>query len=64
MSRIQPWAEKFTDLTTNRIGEYVPAIPMPFYLRFGRCKCDCGKSFSSEKRYREHYALSHILNLE
>ncbi len=48
----------------NKRGEWVPAIEVPYYLAFGRCECRCGKRFWSEKRYREHYALEHILGLE
>ena len=48
----------------NKRGEWVPAIPEPYYLFFGRYKCDCHKIFWSEKRYREHYALEHILSLD
>lgn len=47
----------------NKSGKWVPAIPEPYFLAFGRCKCDCGKVFWSEERYREHYALKHILEL-
>lgn len=48
-------------LTQNNEGKYVPAIPLPFYLSLGRCKCQCNKVFWSEEAYRGHYALKHIL---
>lgn len=46
---------------TNRCGKYVEAIPLPFCAV--RYKCVCGKKFWTSKRYREHYALAHILDL-
>lgn len=47
----------------NDRGEWVPAIPMPFYVgRRGRT-CDCGRQFNDEESYRGHYALVHILGL-
>lgn len=48
-----------TAMQTNSRGQYVPAIPLPF---FGfRKKCHCGAKFWTLNRYREHYALHHIL---
>ena len=42
----------------NKAGEWVPAIPEPFY---GLKKiCSCGKSFWKYEKYREHYAYKHI----
>lgn len=49
----------------NKRGEWVPAIPLPYYLRgHHRVKCECGHRFRTERRYREHYALDHILGLD
>jgi len=45
----------------NKRGEWYPAIPIPFYMFLGRCQCNCGKIFWSEKRYHAHYALHHIV---
>lgn len=45
----------------NKEGNWVPAIPEPYYgLR--KC-CDCGDKFWTLKGYRAHYALEHILYL-
>ena len=44
----------------NKRGEYVPAIPLPYYA--WKKKCFCGKSFWFEKNYEAHYALEHIIN--
>ena len=51
--------------TQNERGEWVPAIPLPLYVGFlhRKCRCDCGQTFRSGQRYREHYALRHILGL-
>jgi hypothetical protein len=46
--------------TQNKRGEWVPAIPLPFYGL--RKKCRCGAKFWTEQRYREHYALHHIID--
>lgn len=53
-----------TTQTRNEAGQWVPAIPLPFYLAFGRCRCSCGETRWSERSYREHYALSHIIEGE
>lgn len=47
----------------NIRGEFVPAIPEPYFLSFGRTRCTCGERFRGRRRYREHYALAHILAL-
>lgn len=63
----------------NERGEWVPAIPLPFYgaLQIG-CPAHVGKTqrcparwnhlpggrARAERRYREHYALRHILGLD
>lgn len=55
----------------NDRGEWVPAIPEPYFLRDwlgrlrlqGRCRCDCGRVFRTRQRYREHAALVHVLGL-
>jgi len=48
----------------NKYGEWVPAIEEPYFLAFNRCKCRCGEVLWGRKRYREHYALTHILGLD
>lgn len=48
---------------TNDRGQWVPAIPLPHFLAFGRCECECGKRFASKLRYREHYAIAHVMGL-
>lgn len=49
------------NLMQNQRGEWVPAIPEPLFLAFGRVRCDCGAKYRNRNRYREHYALTHIL---
>jgi hypothetical protein len=60
-----------TTSAQNVRGEWVPAIPLPFYgSRF--VACECGRKFWSvfyrtdkmTKRYCEHYAYAHILGME
>lgn len=46
----------------NRRGEWVPAIPLPFYGF--RKKCSCGAKFWTMDGYRGHYAFVHILALD
>jgi hypothetical protein len=46
--------------TRNARGEWVPAIPVPFYGLRKHC-CDCKRKFWREVSYRAHYALVHIL---
>ena len=47
--------------TQNKRGEWVPAIPYPF---FGvRKVCECGEKFWLYRNYEAHYALKHILGL-
>lgn len=48
--------------TQNDAGQWVPAIPLPLYLAFGRCRCSCGVTRWGMRRYREHYALAHIVD--
>lgn len=43
----------------NKRGEWVPAIPLPFY-GFKK-KCSCGASFWKSSNYEAHYALQHIV---
>lgn len=46
----------------NRRGEWVPAIPLPF---FGlRKHCSCGEKFWTQKGYEGHYARDHILGMD
>jgi hypothetical protein len=47
----------------NKIGDWVPAIPEPYYHYLNILECVCGKHFWTRERYEEHYALRHILNL-
>lgn len=60
--------------TTNKKGQWVPAIPEPFYGLRKMCTHSdntpshpslnyCGKKFWTLKAYRAHYALEHILAL-
>lgn len=51
----------------NHRGEFVPAIPLPLFIGMKRVQCthdNCGRKFFAKKRYREHYALAHILALD
>jgi hypothetical protein len=50
-----------TTSTQNKNGEWVPAIPEPYYGV--RKTCDCGSKFWTYKGYQGHYALKHILGL-
>lgn len=43
----------------NKRGEWVPAIPLPFYGL--RKHCSCGKKFWRQHSYFAHYALEHIV---
>jgi hypothetical protein len=53
-----------TTQTQNDRGEWVPAIPLPLFLNFGRVQCDdCGHRSFGQRRYREHFALAHVLGL-
>lgn len=52
-----------TDFTQGFGGKWVPAIPEPYFLGFGRVRCECGEKFKNKKHYRGHYALVHILGL-
>lgn len=48
--------------TRNAKGQWVPAVPEPFYLGFFRkkCRCDCGERFRSRALYEKHYVYTHI----
>lgn len=49
------------NLMQNGRGQWIPAIPLPFYgLKKG---CWCGRKFWTEEGYRAHYALKHILDV-
>jgi hypothetical protein len=51
----------------NRQGVWVPAIPLGLRLPLARHQCQhpgCGRTFWSRSRYRGHYALVHILELD
>jgi hypothetical protein len=56
-------AERPAPQMRSQIG-WVPAIPEPFFLAFGRTRCDCGSTFWGRQRYREHYALAHVLGVQ
>lgn len=45
----------------NARGEWVPAIPLPFYGL--RKRCTCGERFWTTCGYRGHYALAHVLGM-
>jgi hypothetical protein len=47
----------------NRRGEWIPAIPLPYYLPLVRYRCGCGRVFWTLRGYQGHYALDHILAL-
>lgn len=48
--------------TQNARGEWVPAIPLPF---FGlRKRCQCGSRFWTMRGYLGHYAYAHALGME
>lgn len=50
--------------TQNKRGEWVTAIPEPYWLRLlDHCQCYCGRKFWSMESYQAHYALKHILAL-
>ena len=54
-----------TTQAQNNDGEWVPAIPEPFYL-FRSCRCprmDCRRRFRDKETYQGHFALVHILKL-
>lgn len=46
----------------NKQGQWVPAIPLPFYGL--KKRCTCGRSFWTEEGYRGHYAYTHIIEGE
>jgi hypothetical protein len=45
--------------TQNKKGQWVPAIPLPFYGL--KKRCSCGKSYWTIDGYRGHFAYRHIL---
>jgi hypothetical protein len=49
--------------TQNSHSQWVPAIPLPYYLRAHRFRCDCRRTFWTMDGYQGHYALTHILRL-
>lgn len=60
--------------TQNKRGEWVPAIPEPYFGIRKMCNYSenspsmpslhyCGERFWTYEGYREHYALKHILAL-
>lgn len=53
------WAIDGT-MAQNKQGQWVPAIPLPFFGMI-RVKCACGAKFSNMEAYEGHYALRHIL---
>lgn len=46
--------------TQNAWGQWVPAIPLPYFGTV-RVKCACGAKFWNMETYEGHYALRHIL---
>ena len=44
--------------TQNKKGQWVPAIPLPYYGL--KKECGCGKSFWKEENYEKHYLYEHI----
>lgn len=48
----------------NSRGDWVPAVPLPFFHWFKIMECHCGKLRLGMKRYQEHYAYAHILGME
>jgi hypothetical protein len=53
-------------LTQNNRGEWVPSIPLPYYIgRWGKCRCaSCPRVFKKYEDHKAHYALVHILALD
>lgn len=47
-----------TDPDTH-VSRWRPSRPLPFYLIFGRCRCECGRKFRNEQRYNEHWDAEH-----
>jgi hypothetical protein len=47
----------------NLDGQWVPDIPVPYWILFGKKCAQCGKNFWTMRGYRGHYALAHILKL-
>ena len=46
----------------NSRGEWVPAIPLPFYSSLPHYRCpECQAAYWTLPGYRGHYALEHIL---
>jgi hypothetical protein len=60
---VEPPALRISRISTqNRRGEWVPAIPLPFYGL--RKRCTCGRKFWTAEGYRGHYALHHAMGLD
>lgn len=49
-----------TTQTKNTRGEWIPAIPEPYYHVI-RKECECKRKFWTREGYDAHYALVHIL---
>ena len=47
------------NLTQNQDGNWIPAIPEPYYGM--RKWCECGERFWTLEGYRAHYSYVHIL---
>lgn len=45
----------------NKKGNWVPAIPEPYYGWILKECCSCGDKFWTKKGYQAHYAVAHIL---
>lgn len=68
--RVRPEASVIEDLfdvqVQNPDGNWVPAVPMPIFLRpfwLKRVQCHCGRKLWNRQRYQEHYAYAHILGM-
>lgn len=48
----------------NSRGQWVPAIPLPYFAAFHRRRCECGQSFWTTRGYHGHYAYAHVLGME
>jgi hypothetical protein len=66
--RLRPDAQIVKDFlmdvqVLNTKGEWVPAVPLPIFLWFGRCQCHCGVKRKNRVSYMEHFAYAHILGM-
>jgi len=47
----------------NRFGMWIPATPEPYHHLFQKECTSCYERFWTDKGYREHFGLRHILSL-